>query len=179
MKSHIHSRLLLVFIAAVLSACASKPQSGAAVQPAPATTATASTSATAGAPTTATPATSAPATSAVVADVPTLKVVLDCGACEVKPNIAGLVIDGYTQAAAKVGAKVSAANEATLTIKEYRARGDAARFFVGIFAGRDEIKAVITYQGKTFMVEDYYSNAWQGIDSVAKNIGEMAYGQLK
>ena len=169
MKSHIYSRLLLVITAAVLTACASKPQSGAAVQPTPATTATASTSAPAG----------APAASAVVADVPTLKVVLDCGACEVKPNIAGLIVENYTQAAAKAGAKVAATNEATLTIKEYRARGDAARFLVGIFAGRDEIKAVITYQGKTFAVEDYYSNAWQGIESVAKNIGEMAYGQLK
>jgi hypothetical protein len=112
-------------------------------------------------------------------EVPTLKVALDCGTCEVKATIPSLVVEGYNQAAIKSGANVSAAKEATLTIKEYIARGDAARLLAGAFAGKDEIKAVITYQGKSFSVEDYYRNAWLGIDTLAKNIGEMAYDRLK
>ena len=96
-----------------------------------------------------------------------------------KANVPSLVVEGYNQAAAKFGAKVSASKVATLTIKEYTARNDVARFMAGVFAGKDEIKAVITYQDKTFAVEDYYRNAWLGIDALAMNIGEMAYVKLK
>ena len=96
-----------------------------------------------------------------------------------KPTIPALIVEGYTEAARAAGRKVSATAEATLTIKEYTSRNDAARFFAGAFAGKDEIKVVIAYQGKTYAVEDYYRNAWLGIDTLAKKIGEMSYAELK
>ncbi len=108
-----------------------------------------------------------------------LKVAFDCGACEVKPTIPTLIVESYNAAAAKAGRKVSATKEANLTIKEYTARNDTARFLAGAFAGKDEIKAVVTYQDKTYFVEDYYRNAWLGIDNLAENIGEMTYIDLK
>ncbi|MFM9879895.1 MAG: hypothetical protein ACKVOO_05735, partial [Burkholderiaceae bacterium] len=80
---------------------------------------------------------------------------------------------------AKAGHKVSATKEANLVIKEYTARNDAARFLAGALAGKDEIKAVISYQGKTYAVEDYYRNAWLGIDVLAKKIGEMTHAEVK
>lgn len=118
-------------------------------------------------------------TKASAAELPVLKVAVDCGACQVKPNIPSLIVEGYNEAAGKAGRKVSASSEATVTIKEYVARGDAARFLAGAFAGKDEIKAVISYQGKTYAVEDYYRNAWLGIETLAKKIGEMSYSELK
>jgi hypothetical protein len=112
-------------------------------------------------------------------EVPNLKVVVDCGPCIVKPSISTLIIEGYNEAAGKEGRQVSVNKEANLTIKEYTARNDAARFLAGTFAGKDEIKAVIIYQGKTYAVEDYYRNAWLGIDTLAKKIGELSYAELK
>ena len=127
--------------------------------------------------TTQTVSTAQPTAAAV--EMPTLKVAIDCGACEVKPTISALIVEGYNEAATKSGRKVSATKEANLTVKEYTARNDAARFLVGAMAGKDEIKAVITYQGKTYSVEDYYRNAWMGIDTLAKKIGELTYAELK
>jgi hypothetical protein len=112
------------------------------------------------------------------ADVPTLKVVVDCGGCKVKSDLKALVAEGYNGAASQAGAKVLPSKVATLTIKEYVARDDSARFWAGAFAGKDEIKAVLSYQGKQFPVEDYARMAFKGIDNVAKNVGEKAYEQL-
>jgi basic membrane lipoprotein Med (substrate-binding protein (PBP1-ABC) superfamily) len=147
-----HLSLLLVASAAVISGCATTTApTGSAPQPATAST----------------------------AELPTLKVTLDCGPCVVKPSIPFLIASGYNEAAAKAGRKVTAAKEASLTVKSYVAREDAARFLAGAFAGKDEIKAVVTYQGKTYSVEDYYRNAWLGIETLAKKIGEMSYAELK
>jgi hypothetical protein len=120
-----------------------------------------------------------PTTATAVIEVPSLKVAVDCGNCAVKPTIPGLIVEGYNEAAAKAGRKVSATKEANLVIKEYTARHDAARFLAGAFAGKDEIKAVISYQGKTYAVEDYYRNAWLSIDVLAKKIGEMTLAEIK
>jgi len=143
--------LLLAAGAVILSGCATTAQPGSMQQPA----------------------------AAAVAEVPILKVALDCGPCVVKPAIPSLIAGGYNEAVAKAGRKVSKEKEARLIVKEYVAREDGARFLAGAFAGKDEIKAVIVYQGKTYPVEDYYRNAWLGIDTLAKKIGEMAYAELK
>ena len=154
MSTRIHFGLFLAAAALVISGCA--------------TTAPGSPGAT---------GTDAPA--AVAQEVPSLKVTVDCGACQVKPIVPGLIVEGYNEAAAKAGQKVSSTQEATLVIKEYTARGDAARFFAGALAGKDEIKATVSYQGKTYTVEDYYRNAWLGIDALAKKIGQMTHAELK
>lgn len=117
-------------------------------------------------------------TSAAV-EVPTLVVSADCGSCSVKPSIPGLIVQGYSEAARKAGRSVSVTEEARLVIKAYTARSDSDRMMLGALAGKDEIKAEVSYRGKTFAVEDYYRNAWQGIDSVARNIGELSYAELK
>jgi len=114
-----------------------------------------------------------------LSDVPALKVTVDCGACAVKPSIPFLIIEGYNQAANNDGRKVSTTSEANLTIKAYTARDDAARLLFGAFAGKDEIKAVVAYHGKTYVLEDYYRNTIFGIDTLAKKIGEKSYAELK
>ena len=143
--------LFLVAGAAIVSGCATTTQTGPGPQP----------------------------IAASKAELPALKVTVDCGPCVVKPTIPSLIVAGYNEAAAKAGRKVTTGKEANLTVKAYIAREDAARFLAGAFAGKDEIKAVIAYQGKTYSVEDYYRNAWLGIDTLAKKIGEMAYAELK
>lgn len=65
-----------------------------------------------------------------------------------------MISKGYNDAASKNGVTVSSSQEASLVGKEYTARNDEARFMVGAMAGKDEIKAVITYEGKTYAVED-------------------------
>jgi len=111
--------------------------------------------------------------------VPGLKVAADCGACVVAPHIPALIVQGYRKAAAEGGARVANEDTAALTIKEYSARDGVARMLAGAFAGKDEIKAVVSYRGRQFSVEEYYRNAWMGIDSVADQIGAMAFEQLK
>jgi|SRR5713101_2892060 len=118
-------------------------------------------------------------TQAPLREVPSLKVVKDCGDCQIRATVPGLIVEGYTGAAAKSGAKVASGQEATVSIREYAARDDGARFLAGAFAGKDEIKAVVTFQGKQFMVEDYYRNAWLGIEDLAKKIGEMVFERVK
>lgn len=113
------------------------------------------------------------------AQVPTLAVKLDCGACEVRPTVPPLIVEGYNAAAVQAGAVVTADRQATMTIKAYEARSDAGRLLAGALAGKEEIKAEISYQDKKYAVEDYYRNAWQGIESLAKKIGEMAFDKLK
>ena len=111
--------------------------------------------------------------------VPQLKVLADCGACQVNPRVPQLIVDGYTEAATKAGATISPELEATASIKGYSAREDVTRFLIGAFAGKDEIKADVRYKDRQFSVEDYYYNAWLGIESLAQKIGELIFEQVK
>lgn len=131
------------------------------------------------APAPSTPEVAAPRPATGSVRVPKLLVKLDCGACEVNESVQGYITDAYARLAGEDGAQISSTEVATLTIKSYTARSGFARLTAGAFAGKDEIKAVIDYQGKTHEVEDYYRNAWQGIGQVAENIGGLAYGKLK
>jgi hypothetical protein len=112
-------------------------------------------------------------------ELPALDVRFDCGACQPRPDSGKLIAEGYNEAAAQAGAKVNPAMQATLTVKEYTARSDGARILVGVFAGRDEIKASVSYGTQQFQVGDYYANAWLGIDALARKIGELAFQNLK
>lgn len=124
------------------------------------------------------PAAAPARTPAPVREVPGLKVTLDCGACQVSDAIPRLIAEGYARAAADRGAKVAANADVSVAIREYSARDAGARFFLGALAGRDEIKAAVSYQEKYFVVEDYYMNAWLGIDSLATKIGEMVFQRV-
>ena len=120
----------------------------------------------------------APAPAARPAVVPALTVRLDCGTCQVRPNIPARIGEGYKEAADKAGVQIGG-GEATLTVKEYVDRNDAARFWGGVFAGKDEIKAELRYQGRVVPLEDYYRNAWLGIDTLAGKIGGMAFDAMR
>ncbi|MES2364136.1 MAG: hypothetical protein V4646_20375 [Pseudomonadota bacterium] len=124
-------------------------------------------------------ATKPPVASGPPAQVPSIKVTLDCGACQVRPTVPALIMQGYSEAAKNAGAVILPAREATVSIQDYSARSDAGRFLVGAFAGKDEIKVLVSNEGKQFSVEDYYRNAWQGIESLALKIGEDVFTKLK
>jgi hypothetical protein len=111
-------------------------------------------------------------------DVPSLKVETDCGGCEVRASVPALIVEGYTRAAAESGAKPASGEQVTVSIKEYSARDDVARHLVGIFAGKDEIKATVSFQGRQYIVADYYLNAWLGIEHLARRIGEMVFERV-
>jgi hypothetical protein len=111
-------------------------------------------------------------------DVPAIKVVVDCGACQVRPEVPGHIAEGYARAAAEARARLAPNQEATVSIKYYAARNDAARFLLGVLAGKDEIRASVSFEGKEFIVEDYYMNAWLGIEYLASKIGGMVFEQL-
>ncbi len=110
-------------------------------------------------------------------EVPRLKVVVDCN-CAVKTNVPDLIVQGYTEEAADSGTKIAPELEATLTIKEYSARDDTARLLLGVFSGKDEIKAVVTFGDKRFLIEDYFRNAVSGTDTLARKIGRMAFEKI-
>ena len=120
----------------------------------------------------------APSAVPVPREVPALKVVADCGACQVKDTVPALIAEGYAAAAAEYGVKVTTEPGVTVAIREYAARDAAARFILGILAGRDVIKAAVTVKERSFVVEDYYQNAWLGIDELAKNIGQMVFHRV-
>lgn len=124
------------------------------------------------------PPTAGASSQGAAAQAPTLAVTSDCGACVVRPTVPGLIQQGYRDAAAKAGVQLSADKQAALTIKDYADRNDAARFMVGIFAGKDAIKATVAAEDKTFVVEDYYRNAWLGIEALARKIGEMTFEEI-
>jgi hypothetical protein len=111
--------------------------------------------------------------------VPNIAVKVDCGSCQVKAGIQELIVAGYKESAANSGVNISELDFANLNIKEFSSRDDVARFLVGAFAGKDEIKVEVAYRGKVFVVEDYYRNAWQGADSLARKIGALVFEKLK
>ncbi len=116
---------------------------------------------------------------APVAEVPQLKVVTACGDCTVHETVPDLIRKGYANAAEKAGVKISAQSEATVSITSYTQRPPALRVTFGAFAGKDEIKATVSYQGKTFEVEDYFRNAWLGMNALSENIGEMVFQKIQ
>lgn len=107
-----------------------------------------------------------------------LKAVTACGACSVPDSVPDLIAQGYAEAAEKAGVKVATGSQATLSITTYTQRPPANRILFGALAGKDEIKATVTYKGQTFEVEDYYANAWLGMNSLSARIGEMAFEKI-
>jgi uncharacterized protein YceK len=111
-------------------------------------------------------------------EVPRLKIIMSCGSCLAAPTVPELIVQGYNSAAAKAGKSVSSSSEAILSVNHYSQRPPGMRVMFGAFAGRDQIKASVTYKGTTFEVEDYYANAWLGMNSLSNRIGEMAFEKL-
>ena len=110
--------------------------------------------------------------------VPNLRVVVDCGDCGVREVVPGLIVEGYKKEVLNSGAKVSG-EVAVFSIKTYRERSDAARFAFGAFAGRDVIGGVVANGNKRYKVENYYANAWMGIEKLAGSIGELIFEGIR
>jgi hypothetical protein len=102
-----------------------------------------------------------------------------CGICEAPDTVPNLIAQGYAKAAAKSGKTVSSAAEATVAITVFTRRPPDARIKFGAFAGKDELKALVTYKNKRFEVEDSYSNALMGMNSLALRIGEMVFKKIR
>lgn len=113
-----------------------------------------------------------PTSTKLATEVPTLKVAVDCGGCTVRADIPLRIVANYNIAASKAGVKVSPDKVANAAIKSYSERNDGARFFAGAFAGKDEIKlSLTTPDNRQLVVEDYFRNAFQGMDDLLESIG--------
>lgn len=110
--------------------------------------------------------------------LPTLKLVLDCGDCQMEEKIRALVEGAYLDGADKTQAKIDENLEpATYTVKSYRTRGKA-RYFIGALAGADYIKGTLSCEGQEIEVGDTAVSAINGIEAVAHNVGEEAFKKL-
>ena len=110
--------------------------------------------------------------------VPSLKVVVDCGPCEVRPNVPGLIADSYSKEAAYEDTPISKDSEAVLKILEYRARNDVARHLLGWKVGADRIKAVIYFQDRGIIIDKKFLKASTGIEDLARLVGRTAFAKL-
>jgi hypothetical protein len=112
---------------------------------------------------------------------PRLEVVIDCGACEVKDSVVGVIREGYANAAARAGAPQLSGGTATLTVKTYSQRGFGTRFLIGplgiLFA--DAIRAELVFEGRTVQVAESARVPFQGIEAVARRLGEKALESLR
>ena len=111
--------------------------------------------------------------------VPRLTVALDCGNCAVRQGIPSIIAESYAITAAKAGAKIDPGAEALITVIAYTERSDAARALAGPLAGKDEIRAIVSYRDKRVAIGDHYYNSWLGIEDIADNLGEMAFDVVK
>lgn len=104
---------------------------------------------------------------------------LDCGPYQVRENVPSLIIASYNAEAASDKRVVSPARQAVLKITGYSERNTAARILVGVFAGKDEIRGVVEYDGKTFDFDEASRSSFTDIESAARELGETIYDELE
>ncbi len=117
-------------------------------------------------------------------EVPSLVVVVDCGECKISPDIVKRIGESYMNAVGAAGARVSASETATFRIESISDRG-AGRLLVAAVAGPvamifhvDRIKGTLVAGGAESPVDDTARFPFVTIDSVAKNVGEIAFARL-
>lgn len=113
---------------------------------------------------------------AAASEMPRLEVRIDCGGCEVRAEVPRLIRDGYVSALARAGARETDGRMAVLTIRAYTERGFGTRFLagpLGVFF-RDAVDAELVVDGRTARVSESTRVPFQGIDAVARRIGEQA-----
>lgn len=103
---------------------------------------------------------------------------VDANGLDVSAGVRATVVEAFDQQARKAGVKISADGvPVQIRVIEYSTRSNVARFMLGVLAGRDHIKAMVTVGDATFEVEDSAHSAVNGIDVVAENVGiEAANG---
>jgi len=111
--------------------------------------------------------------------MPTLKIVIDCGPCRVRPDVPAIIVESYIDAVQWLDAKTAAASPpAIVSIRKYSERSDRQRLLAGASPVKDEIQAVVTYGDKEFTVQDYYSSAVFDIGILAEKVGEKIFEGL-
>lgn len=106
---------------------------------------------------------------------------LDTNGHEISAAVRAGLIDAFDQQAKKAGVKVGPTGvPVKITVTDYAARSGVARVMLGVFAGRDHIKATVNVGDASFEVEDEAHSAINGIDVVAEDVGiEAANGVAK
>ncbi|MGL4233778.1 MAG: hypothetical protein ACRDAM_15450 [Casimicrobium sp.] len=116
--------------------------------------------------------------------VPSIAVAIECGKCEVSPDITKRIRESYMNAAGVAGARVSATETATLRIESFSDRG-AGRLLIAAIAGPvamifhvDRIKGTLVASGAQFPIDETARFPFTTIDSVANDVGETAFKRL-
>lgn len=110
--------------------------------------------------------------------LPALSVVFDCGDCAQSAKIKGLIESAYVDQAKEQNVAIDGAATYTYKVSNYRSRG-AARFFVGALSGADKIAGSFDCNGAAVELSDMAITAFNGIESVAINVGESAFVAAK
>ena len=109
---------------------------------------------------------------------PKLEIHWECGGCEENEKVAPLIEQSYSEYAAAHGFEISDAEIAQMDIIVFRQRNPAARATLGIMAGKDALTTQIIFRNKHFVAKDYSANAWFGMNSLCKSVGEQAGKQI-
>jgi hypothetical protein len=112
--------------------------------------------------------------------VPSLTVQVSCNECEVKEGLPELIRTAYEARRTGLGAQTLADRAtqapAVLIIRSYAERGVVKRFLLGpagiVFS--DAIEAELQIRGQRIMISESARVPFQGIDAVARRIGEKA-----
>jgi hypothetical protein len=120
----------------------------------------------------------APASASTAPAVPKLKITWDCGACAQNDKVIALIEQSYADEAKANGMALSEADSAEVTIVEFRQRPPGARVMLGVFAGKDILGLRIRYQGKEYLVDDYFANAFSGMNALCESVAKKAYASL-
>lgn len=111
--------------------------------------------------------------------LPTLDVQYDCGDCQPTEKIKALIAGAYMDAADKQKRQLDEAlPPLPLTITSYRSRGKA-RLLLDILAGADHITGKLQCKDQSYEVSDIAITVINGIESVAENIGRLAYQKVE
>jgi hypothetical protein len=104
---------------------------------------------------------------------PTLKLVKDCGDCNVDPTVPDLIAQAYSSKVKDLGGSIDPAEEVKVTIKQYVERAPAQRLLMGVFSGSDLIVADVEFRGVKYSARQGTRSSYFGMDWVAPRVGRM------
>lgn len=109
---------------------------------------------------------------------PALELSFNCGECAPSEAVKDAIQQGYAEAMAKAGRAPNPQAKVTLNVVEYAERSSGARILFGVFAGKDKIRGTVMANGTEFEVEDTAVTTFNGIETVARNIGEAVFAKV-
>lgn len=102
----------------------------------------------------------------------------DCGSCDHNEKVPPLLQQSWTKEAAAHGYAVSESETAEMVITEYNQRSPGLRVMFGAMAGQDKLGTRIKFRGKEFKAEDYFANAFSGMNALCANVAKKGLEQL-